>query len=592
MKRYINTLTAFILAGLLSVSCSFFDVKPHIIQTEYYYDTPTDVFNAMTGVYGVMSNEAFYGNYYSLMCSNVDDLSFFNRATTTNYTNVYKHDAGTSEIYAAWTQIYKGIRNANMFLDKVPDSGCDQDGHYCNEVRFLRAYYYFILAQAWGDVPLRTEPTQSYEHVACAASSQYSVLKWAADQMEECVEFYKNLYSDDPDRELQDLAAAPSRVCLNTVRGILARVYLFMAGETVTIEDASLKKADFYRKAMEHSGDVISSGRHDLYDDYSHVFKLMMSDKYDHDRHESMWEVEFTGNRSGADNWSNGRIGDLIGLQSSGSSDYSDFLCNFAYGMYDGSLKLWDLYWIIDRVKTEASDANTISDQRQLWNLPPYNYAGSYSYKKTVVQDGISKELTVNIKPSVDTAYYWSTVNDNARVNVAFMPAGRNCGKFRREVEYEGVMDSKRLYTSINFPLLRYSDVLLMYAEASLEYNQAVKGEAMDAVLKVRDRAGIATEDAYDLQAFRQLVRNERARELCFEATRKYDLIRWGIFVEQMNEYRTWTQMRNASGKKRWTSKGDYAMRIGDAVQAKHLVLPVPSVELGVNTELKQNPLW
>ena len=74
MKLY-RIVSLYALSAVLS-ACGFFDVKPQIIQTEEYYKTSEDVFNGMTGVYGVMSNEAFYGSYYSLMCSNVDDLCY------------------------------------------------------------------------------------------------------------------------------------------------------------------------------------------------------------------------------------------------------------------------------------------------------------------------------------------------------------------------------------------------------------------------------------------------------------------------------------------------------------------------------------
>ena len=106
----------------------------------------------------------------------------------------------------------------------------------------------------------------------------------------------------------------------------------------------------------------------------------------------------------------------------------------------------------------------------------------------------------------------------------------------------------------------------------------------------VRDRAAVKTNDfsTYDVDSFRELVRNERGRELCFEGIRKYDLIRWGIFVEAMNGY------VKAATDKRWSrsAKASYAAAIGRAVQPKHIVLPVPAVELGVNNLLVQNPLW
>ena len=128
-------------------------------------------------------------------------------------------------------------------------------------------------------------------------------------------------------------------------------------------------------------------------------------------------------------------------------------------------------------------------------------------------------------------------------------------------------MDAKRLYTCINFPILRYSDVLLMYVEAALQSEEVHEWKYL---LMVRERDTdhkVSTEQAKyaSKDAFLQLIKNERARELCFEATRKYDLIRWGEFETAMADYE---------------------------VQPKHVLLPIPSIELGVNRELKQNPGW
>ena len=548
--------------GASLTSCGFLDVEPQVICSDTFYNTQEEALYGLAGVYGVMSNEAFYGNYYSLMCSNVDDLCYFNRSTTSNYTNMYKHDASATEIYAAWTEMYKGIRNANAFMEAIPATGFDKDGKLYNEARFLRAYYHFLLAQAWGDVPMRKEAVTTHDEVMCAASPQFEVLTWAVSEMEECIELAG-----------EDLSQSPSRINKYIVHGILSRAYLFMAGESVQGGD---KKA-FYGKAMDHADAVIKSGKFQLNPEYSQVFINMISDEYDREYYESMWEVDFLGHRASAETWSNGRIGDLMGLQSSGASGYSSFKCNFAYGQYDGSLKLWDLYWTADRTADEES-LPAVTDKRQEWNMPPYNYAGV-----------TSSSLGLTIPASTEKApyiYAGKTTFDDPVTAQAI----RNCGKWRREVEYEQVMDSKRLYTGINYPLLRYSDILLMYAEASLEYNGTVSQEAYDCVKAVRDRAAVKTNEfsAYDVPSFREFVRNERGRELCFEGIRKYDLIRWGIFVEAMNGY------VKAATDERWSgsAKASYASAIGSAVQPKHVVLPVPSVELGVNNLLVQNPLW
>lgn len=566
MKKIYRLLTA-ISGAALALSCSFLDQTPKVICSDTFYNTEDEVRYGLAGVYGVMNKEAFYGNYYSLMYANNDDLCYFNRDISTNFLQYNSHDAGTVQIYNIWTAMYQGIRNANAFMEAVSATEFDKDGKYYSEARFLRAYYHFLLAQSWGDVPLKDKATKTPDEVMCAATSQFEVLTWAASEMEACLEVIGD-----------DLTSQPSRVTKTTVQGILARVYLFLAGDSVEGGD----KSAYLTKARDYAKAVIDSGKHQLNPDYSKVFINMICDEYDTEYHESMWEAEFLGDRSSAESWSNGRIGDLLGLQSgdSNSSKFSEFNCNYAYGQYDGSLKLWDLYWQTDRT-TEENALPTITDKRQSWNMPPYNYAGNANqppYGETAGKcvAGIDK-----------TPYVYKSVTTTADPTTA--QAIRNCGKFRREVQYEGQKTSKSLYTTINFPLLRYSDVLLMYSEAENELSGPTQ-TAYDCLKQVRDRAGIATRplSEYDKDSFRELVRNERGRELCFESIRRFDLIRWGIYVECMNEYTQW------AADSRWSDnvKSTRAATIGGNVSEKNILLPIPSIELGVNKLLKQNSLW
>lgn len=567
MKKIFNKIL--VVSGLCAAlsSCSFLDVEPQVICADTFYNTEKEVQYGLAGVYGVMSNEALYGNYYSLMYSNIDDLCYFNRDQGSNLLQFQRHTAGTSQIYDMWVELYQGIRNANAFMEAVVLTNFDEDGAYYNEARFLRAYYHFLLAQAWGDVPLRKQAVTTHDAVMIAVTPQYDVLKWVAEEMEDCIELAPESLED-----------TPSRIAKTTVQGILARVYLFMAGESVKGGD----KAALLANAMNHADAVIKSGKHQLNPDYAQIFKNMIMDQYDKQYRESMWEVDFLGDRSSAENWTNGRIGDVIGLQSTGSTGFDTWNCNYSYGQYDGSLKLWDLYWRTDRTEDE-NELPTVTDKRQEWNLPPYNYAGND--KQPPYGSGLTSGKSI---VSIDkTPYVYDNVSTSQDPLAA--PAIRNCGKYRREVEYEGHKSAKLLYTTINYPILRYSDVLLMFAEASNEIN-GVTQEAYDCVKAVRDRAGIKTNEmsAYDKETFRELVRNERGRELCFESLRRYDLVRWGIFVETMNEYVQW------SNDERWVknTKAQRAASMGSYIKPMHVVLPIPSIELGVNDLLVQNPLW
>ena len=579
MKKFANIFISAALA-VSAGSCAFLDQDPTIIRKDDYYSTKEELTGAIAGVYGAMSNEALYGNYYSLMMTNIDDLSYFNRSTTTVPLQMNRHDASSSEIYAAWTQLYAGVRNANALISATVDSQIEGAASINAEARFLRAYYHFLLAQAWGDVPLRSIEAKTYADVQLGATPQYEVLKWAADEMEDCIGKVENSINDQP-----------SRISDYTIHGILSRVYLFMAGASVIFPDgATLSKKDCYGKAMDHADAVISSDLFHLNEDYSAVFKNMISNKYDREYRESMWEVEFQGDRTSADSWSNGRIGDLIGLLSTGSSDYENFKCNYSYAQYNGSLKLWDLYLSADKVVAEKDKLN---DKRQDWNMPPYNYAGSEKAAPFgvggvgVCRASIDKTPYGSISINSETGV---VTDKTTTVDPTAAPAVRNCGKYRREVEFEGVMKAKNLYTKINYPLLRYSDVLLMYAEAANEYEGAPSQQAYDALVEVRDRAGISTAaySTFDAVAFRSIVRNERARELCFESLRRFDLIRWGIYVQEMNEYSTWAA--DSRWEKDNTSK--IASAMGTSVHQRHIYFPIPAVELGVNNKLEQNKLW
>ena len=507
-------------------ACSFLDTDPQIIPDDGYYNSEQKLIYGLAGVYGVLNSEALYGNYYSLQIANADDLCYFN-----NYNNSesrpdrYNHSAGTAAIYDTWSKLYEGIKNANRYIEAVEKTEIDPGklsvdiGLYIAEARFLRAYYHFLLAQAWGDVPLRVKATTSPNpnDVQMAATPQEQVLKWCADEIEATI---PDLY--------EPIDNTPSRVSQTVAQGILARVYLFMAGESVKQIDG-LDKKEMYRRAAYWANEVIASHKHDLNESYEEIFINMIRDQYDTQFHESMWEAEFLGDRTSATDWTNGRIGDLIGLRSqSRTTNYSEWACNYSYGYYNGSYTLWQLYWENDRTADETASA-TVIDKRLTWNLPGYNYRGMNNQK--ISYKNKAGETVTRYLQQTQSMFKtpWVYNNNFAMPDIegldqtiedAFDPADlvydptvmcavRNAGKWRRETVYEKQMSAKSLYTTINFPILRYADVLLMYAEAINEYAEAPDDQAKEAIREIRKRAGVKTNESLlgDYRSFRDLVR-------------------------------------------------------------------------------------
>jgi hypothetical protein len=85
--------------------------------------------------------------------------------------------------------------------------------------------------------------------------------------------------------------------------------------------------------------------------------------------------------------------------------------------------------------------------------------------------------------------------------------------------------------------------------------------------------------------SLRNAIREERARELCFEGQRKFDLIRWGIFVPRLKEI-------GADMAANLPSSLRYAIKAYDNVEPKHVWFPIPELELTLNHDMVQNPLW
>ena len=127
-----------------------------------------------------------------------------------------------------------------------------------------------------------------------------------------------------------------------------------------------------------------------------------------------------------------------------------------------------------------------------------------------------------------------------------------------------------------------------MIAECENEVNNGPTQLAYDCINEVRSRAGIKDIPAgLDHDQFLAKVKDERAMELCFEMIRRWDLIRWGDFVKNMNDL-----VDDAKSGRNWkfgtTNVYNY-FNVSDAYN----YFPIPSIEMAVNDLIKtNNPGW
>lgn len=184
MKKIKNIFIGFS-AELLLGSCDLLDVKPNIITEETFYTSSSQAQLALNGVYGVLNSWQLYGcNLILDLNYNSDIVQYMSTTNDSMKGASFELDANSDDVYQTWTWLYKGIRNANAFLENIEGTDFDPDGKMEAQARFLRAYYYFILAQNWINVPLRLKAIDSYNDVKCPATPQLKVMQFAVSEME------------------------------------------------------------------------------------------------------------------------------------------------------------------------------------------------------------------------------------------------------------------------------------------------------------------------------------------------------------------------------------------------------------------------
>jgi tetratricopeptide (TPR) repeat protein len=183
------------------------------------------------------------------------------------------------------------------------------------------------------------------------------------------------------------------------------------------------------------------------------------------------------------------------------------------------------------------------------WNQPTQEFVDNY-------EDGDKRK-------DVTIFYDGCPKFDGQDYDKGYSTTGYNLRKFLVTKSVSATYDNSPL----NFPVLRYADVLLMKAEALNNLGNTSEAEAP--LNKVRQRAGLSDVSGLTQSEFKERVLNERRMELAFEGQRWFDLIRvddgqWGL---------------------------DFLHSIGRVnASSKHLLLPIPQKEIDTNPNLVQNP--
>lgn len=466
-----------LIIGLITVSfgsCSLDRIPETTFSDVEFWNTESDLMNACNRHYQLLAGFQLDSRAEDNVNQTPDQISNGNR--------IIPNTSGD------WNNPYRDIFTANNILEKGQGAQVADaiKNRYFGEARFFRAYAYFNLVQKYGDVPLllttldATSPELTMPRTSRAAvvRAVYDDLDFAANWLPSRAELPANQYG---------------RVTKSTAWALKARVALY-EGTRAKFHDSG-NWQEHLNLAVEAAGHVMDQGHH-LYPDYGKLF---------------LHEAE-------------------------GPANTENIFVKI-YGVSFDNL-------IVGH--------NTSRDMENGRNAPTRNLLRQYLYS-----DGLPAFTTLNAPSITRSSFFVDEAEENSyntifenrdpRLGMTLFRAGEEAylGPWlpRTSLGSRSAYAAKKGFSvldrqvngaaTVDKILIRYAEVLLIYAEAKYELDEAISDADLDLTVNtLRQRAGFsarlsnafAVANNLDL---REEIRRERTVELALEGFRYDDLIRW-----------------------------------------------------------------
>lgn len=510
--KYMAIATVFAASSLSLTSCDdFLDLKPTGTFTEEQLDD-SSIEGLMASAYAGLeahffgNNESFAGpitNWVFDVRSD-DALKGGGDITMEQYIHQLEVSNVTSDNAVAldkWRNNYYAISRVHKAMNAIVNSNIANKATYLGELKLLRAYFYFDLIRIFKQVPYFTEN----EDPNGKRADEYTRDQIFSFIKQDLVDAYSVL----PEEQSQ-----AGRFNKYVAAAVMAKVSAFTSS---------------WSDVETYANYVIASNKYDFYDNYGDMSKIEFNNKK-----ESIMAVQFsTANNNAHINWSN-----LL------NTTYSEgALFGTGDDFFLGSQNLVDAF---------ATDNNGL----------PYLDGSDHYVKTTENGDG---NYDGNVDPRLDFTV--------GRLGMPFRGHTYNkkwCRAYDIYGEYsgkKGLIDPSSPdmvqgfpwgASALNYCIIRYSDIVLLKAEALIEQNKQLD-EARTLINDVRKKAQRSIDGNYtpqDLDPFnanynvglypsegwtqeyaRKAVRMERRLELAMEGNRWFDLLRWNTAVSTVNAY-------------------------------------------------------
>ena len=515
-KVKIKLKVAFTLLAVLAVSvnCSENDlnqINPNALTPSSFWANADDAQKGIVGAYSPFTNIWYYTRFEIFTSDYRDDV--INGFNTSERTAV-GYFSGTSDSNATfwvWSAMYQCVTRANEVIFHVPKIDMDATlrDNITGEGYFIRAFNYFNLLNNWLNIPLITLPISEIAEPNLIEQSDPAEV-WAQIESD-----LKNAQQLLPESWPSDQAG---RATSGAATGLLGKVFLYQ-------QKFAEAKAEFAK---------IMDGRYQLMDNYAHNFTEEFENNV-----ESLFEIQLVADGNGA--W-----GSDAPNRGKGSAYQPDLAPSGFTNQNGMRINQWALDLFLDE-QTVNGEIDPRTFTTFFWDTDE-----TTTYQGQVLQ---------------------SRTYENKTYTEAFPNGGDDIFANKwLDWQFNGhseSLDGGWHGAGNNLRMLRYADVLLMFAEAEFMLSGSTAA-ALDAINQVRRRV--------DMPEFTQItmqdIEDERIKELTFERTRYFDLLRWDRVVERI--------VNNPDLKSESAGTGAY--------KPGREYIAIPQNEIDGNPNFAQNP--
>ena len=442
------------------------------------------------------------------------------RDLNTNTWSGVQNDA----VYAVYVRTLQGISYINEYLrqtapDKLQERGVGASlatriTEFRAEARFLRAYMYWMALDTFGSIPFITENSP-------ISGAYYPQQASRTDIFNYCVSELEDLISEDS--PLPEPRHLYPRADKGSAAGLLARMYLNAQVYTGT---------PMWLQAKQMCEEIFEMG-YSLCPDYAYLFRGD-NGQYQPAVNEFLWAIDYSN----------------AGTQSYGGTFY----------LMAAAL-----------ASTDITDFSRPNGQRHGWAglRVPYEFVEKH-FAVTGQNYETGEYQTADSRGSM---FYIKGRHQSIEDNLYDYMYGWSCLKFNNiphDQTNESFLATSAIkdFADADFPLIRLAEIYLIYAEACMRLDDA--SPAMPCMAELAARAGVSAPS----EITEEFLVEERGRELMWEAHRRTDLIRFGLFH---------------TDKYLWPYKGGDTFE-GQAFPAYKCIFALPPTELAANPKLVQNP--